>query len=217
MKISTITIRKRVSFILILLLIIYGSCSGQKMDLLILKDSTKVYGTIIEHIPNQNITIRLLDQTEVVYFFSQIDRITSVSLKKEPKSLKKKNYPEIGINFGLPAGINLSAGYLFGPFVLRVSGMYYHEFYGVQLNAGIRTTDNVKFRHVLSAVIGRSVNDIDFDGLYGGFAWDFFVKGFFLEIGATYGKYFYHYDRYQYEFSLAFQVGYTYRFVQNPL
>ena len=89
----------KVSFLsLMIFLIIGGVVPGQKLDLLILKDSTRVYGTIIEHVPNQNIIIRLLDQTEVVYRFDQIATSTSVNIKKEPKSIRHVNYWELGVN-----------------------------------------------------------------------------------------------------------------------
>ena len=198
---------------LTLFITFFTDASGQKLDLLILKDSTKVYGTIIEHVPNQNIIIRLLDKTEAVYRFDQIETITSVNIKKEPKSIRHLNYLEIVVNFGIPAVFNLSGTYIYGPFAFRLSGMYYHEFYGVQLNAGLRMTDNQKYRHVLTLLVGRSVNDFGYDGVYGGFAWNFYANGFFLEVGGSYGRYGNGPDRYYYEFDLAFQIGYTYRFI----
>jgi len=204
---------KATSLALLFFLTLSAAASGQKLDLLILKDSTKVYGTIIEHVPNQNVIIRLLDQTEAVYRFDQIETITSVSIKKEPKSLRHVNYWELGVNFGFPSVINISGAYMYGPFAFRLSGMYYHEFYGVQLNAGIRMRDNEKYRHVLTLLAGRSSNDFGFDGVYGGFAWNFYANGFFLEVGGTYGKYRYDQYRSYYEFDPAFQIGYSYRFV----
>lgn len=208
-------ILKLTGLYLILFFTVCAGASGQKLDLLILKDSTKVYGTIIEHVPNQNVIIRLLDQTEAVYRFDQIATITSVSIKKEPKSIKHVNYWELGINFGLPAVINLSGGYMYGPFAFRLSGMYYHQIYGVQLNAGLRMRDNEKYRHVLTLLAGRSTNDFGFDGVYGGIAWNFYANGFFLEAGGTYGKYRYDEHRSYFEFDPAFQIGYVYRFVSK--
>ena len=119
--------------------------------------------------------------------------------------LKEDSYQEIGINIGTPAALNAAFGYWFNSVGLRVSGMYYgQETNGVQLNLGLRLSDNFKRRHALFIIRGASKIDND-EWTFLGLVYNLNFKGFFLETGLTFGEG--DYSKPQ----IALQIGYMRR------
>ncbi len=80
---------------------------------------------------------------------------------QEEVDLREDSYQEIGINIGTPAALNLAFGHWFNSVGVRVSGMYFGQTNGVQLNLGLKLSDNARRRHALFIIGGISNIDID--------------------------------------------------------
>ena len=191
--------------------------SAQAIDIIYLKDGSRVLGTIIENIPDQKVVIRLMDgYSERVFTYDKIERINSISLKD-------LSYREIGVNIGSPAIINLAIGQWNGPVNVRLSGMFYGNWArGVQLNIGYLLSENPKRSHSLGIIGGifswESSEDIQFVGnvksrsewKYIGLAYNLYWGKFFLETGLTIGKGTYSTPQ------AILQIGYMHRFLPWP-
>jgi hypothetical protein len=132
------------------------------------------------------------------------------------RDFKHAEYPELGINFGTPAGLNIAAGYWFGIVGTRLSGMYLGStISGIQANVGFKMSDNSNRSHVLAAVFGASHLILDEDSYferernwtYVGAAYNLNLGGFFLEAGVTVGHGDYSSPQ------VVLQLGYMYRFL----
>ena len=190
--------------------------SDDTYDIVHLKDSTIIKGTIIETIPNKSITIKSFDGIIQTIDFDQI-----VKIKKENISdinLRDSSYLELGINLGTPAGVNLAAGFWFGSVGFRVSGMQLSKMSGIQLNFSYKISDSPNFLHSIGFAGGTSeietgeYDDYDeYDNLeikkwqYIGLVYNLNWGGFFLEGGLSIGEG---------DFTspqAIFQIGYMYR------
>ncbi len=202
---------------LIFSVIVSSNNSAQAVDIIYLKDGSRVLGTIIENIPDQKVVIRLMDgYSERVFTYDKIERINSISLKD-------LSYREIGVTIGAPAIINLAIGRWNGPVNFRLSGMFYGNWArGVQFNSGYLLSENPKRSHSLGIIGGifswESSEDIQFVGnvksrsewKYIGLAYNLYWGKFFLETGLTIGKGSYRSPE------VLFQIGYMHRFLPWP-
>ena len=126
---------------------------------------------------------------------------------QEEIDLRQESYPEIGINIGTPAVLNFAFGYWFNSIGVRVSGLYWEQgANGVQLNVGLKLSDNVRRRHALF-IIGGTSNIDNTEWTFLGLVYNLNWRGFFLEPGLTFGAG---------DFSnpqVALQIGYMHRFL----
>ena len=173
-----------------LLALVSVAASQEQVDVIYLKDGSKIYGTIIQEVPGKNVIIRTIDGRIIVLTSDRIEKITKESFKEIPQDFEKISYPEIGVTLGFPAILNGDFGYWIQSFGFRVSGMYYGtSLNGFQLNFGGKLSGNPKGNHSLGGVFGRS--HLDASGLEGtsdtriyfGPAYDLNLSVFFLEIG----------------------------------
>ena len=106
------------------------------------------------------------------------------------RDLKLESYPEIGILSSLQL-FSPALGYWFGPYGVRVSGMYSNEeLYELHLNLGFKRLDNVKKQRSINILLSRVVGfdpgaDYDFTSLGIAYSWNslFGVRGLFVEFG----------------------------------
>jgi len=190
----------------------------EELDVIYLNDGSRIIGTIIEQIPNQSITVRARDGSEVVITFERISRIRRETIEEEPKDMKKVSYAELGATVGTPTGINGAFGYCLNTVGVRVSGMYIKagersQLSGFQLNFGYRLSDNVNRNHTLAVVGGSTlirdskINVADKRWSYLGVVYNLNSYGFFLEAGLSAGEGSYSSPQ------LLFQIGYMHRFL----
>jgi hypothetical protein len=206
--------------LLILAFAVAGShCAAQtEVDAVILKNGSKILGTIIEQVPNQSLKIRMRDGSVFVYTFDEIEiiRKEKVEYVDETMDLRHTPYSELGVNVGTPAGLNAAFGRWFGLFGLRLSGMVYGSaLAGMQLNFGYKLSDNSNRSHVLALIAGSShLEDSrgwyirDKSWTYLGAVYELNLGGFFLQAGASVGEGDYSNPQ------LMFQIGYMYRFLE---
>ncbi len=186
------------------------------VDVVYLKDSTVIEGYIIEQVPNKSLTIKKIDGELMTIDIEKVEKMTKKD--KSKVSLKNKNYWELGINFGTPGGLNLLVGKWFSPVGIKVSGMNLGSMYGVQGNLMYKLSDNYSRCHSLGLIFGVSHIELEKtngwnteteikDWQYYGAAYNLNWGGFWLEVGLTGG------DGDFKAPQLAFQIGYTYRFI----
>ncbi|MCZ7558083.1 MAG: hypothetical protein M5R41_16905 [Bacteroidia bacterium] len=205
--------------LLILAFALTGSrCLAQsEVDAVILKNGSKILGTIIEQVPNKSLKIRTRDGSEYVYSFDDIEiiRKEAVWVDDQITDLREAAYYELGANFGTPAGFNIAFGRWFGTLGLRLSGALYGDaLAGAQLNIGFKLSDNSNRSHVLALIAGSSRLEKD-DGwftrnkywTYLGAVYELNLGGFFLQAGASVGEGDYSNPQ------LMFQIGYMHRFL----
>ncbi len=151
------------------------------------------------------------DGVFIILFLFVFSSLLQADEKKD--DYKFSFYPEAGILFGSPAFPNFSAGYWFGPFGLRVSGMYNERHMnGIQFDAAFKLSDSRKFMHSIGAAVGRS-QDPGCDYSYAGPAYSFNYKGFFLEAGVSKVFNVQRGDFSDLPYWVIFQVGYMWRFL----
>jgi hypothetical protein len=210
-------------FLFLAFLLFSEYCSAQQdVDVIYLKNGSKIVGTIVEQVPNKQLKIRTRDGSEFVYTFDEIDMI-----RKEPaevysyeliRDLMDTPYTELGASFGTPGGLNLMVGHWFGIVGTRLSGMYLGStLAGIQGNIGFKLSDNSNRSHALAAVFGTS-RLVEDEGTfferertwtYIGAAYNLNLGGFHLEAGLTVGDG---------DFSspqIVLQLGYMYRFLPD--
>ncbi len=108
----------------------------------------------------------------------------------EERDLKFESYPELGIVSSLQI-ISPALGYWFGPYGVRVSGMYSNEeLYEFHLNLGFKRLDNEKKQRSINILLSRIKGfdpgaDYDSTSLGVAFSWNslFGVRGLFGEFG----------------------------------
>ncbi len=203
------------AIMMFIVLIVGGRCLAQEqVDAVILHNGSKILGTIIEQVPNKSLKIKTKDGSEFVYTFDEIEIIRKENVEGMPGYSDTQSYPELGVNFGTPAGINFAMGYQFGLVGLRLSGMIWgRPISGLQMNVGFRLSDNADRSHVVAAILGSMEveEDLGFSSRmrewnYVGAVYELNLSGFFLQAGATVGSG---------DFSspqLVFQIGYMHRF-----
>ena len=129
---------------------------------------------------------------------------------QELADLREDSYQEIGINIGTPAALNLAFGHWFNSVGVRVSGMYFGQTNGVQLNLGLKLSDNARRRHALFIIGGISNIDLNNrvrEWTFLGLVYNLNFRGFFLEPGLTFGEGDYSNPQ------VALQIGYMHRFL----
>ncbi len=108
----------------------------------------------------------------------------------EEIDLKLESYPELGILSSLQI-FSPALGYWFGPYGVRVSGMYTNEeLYEFHLNLGYKRLDNEKKQRSINILLSRVKGfdpgaDYDFTALGVAFSWNslFGIRGLFWEFG----------------------------------
>lgn len=204
---------------IMLICIVFKSTAQERIDVVHLKDSSRVYGRITKQVPNESVTIKTRSGLVEVYSMDRIEKTESMEVEPSIRDYRKSSYTELGINLGTPAGVNLALGYWFGEFGLRASGMVLGSIQGFQGNAGIKLSDNANRSHVLALIFGQSRLEEKKVYLFGpdevvyrtwsyfGLAYELNWHGFFVEAGLTAGSG---------DFSspqVAAQIGYMYRFL----
>ncbi|MBE0643932.1 MAG: hypothetical protein IH600_07610 [Bacteroidetes bacterium] len=209
-------------FILFLASLLFaGQCvAQQQVDVVILKNGSKIVGTIVEQVPNKQVKIRTRDGSEFVYTFDEIEMIRKEDAEEYSYELirdfKYTPYTELGVSVGTPAGLNFMVGHWFGIVGTRLSGMYLGStISGIQANIGFKLSDNSNRSHVLAAVFGTS-HLVEDEGsfferernwTYIGAAYNLNLSGFHLEAGLTVG------DGNFSSPQIILQLGYMYRFL----
>jgi hypothetical protein len=186
-----------------------GSCFAQEqIDVVYLKNGSKIRGTIIEQVPNKQLTIAMRDGSEFVYTFDEIEIIRKERSKEHRFDLMHAEYLELGINFGTPAGLNLAAGYWFDEVGLRFTGMILEDLAGIQANVGFKLSENSRRSHVLAVIAGVS-EIVHKEWTYYGGVYELNLSGFFLQAGATFGRGGFSSPQ------LALQIGYMHSFLPD--
>ena len=195
------------------------STAQEKMDVVHLKDSSRIYGRIMKQVPNESVTIKAISGLVEVYSMDRIEKIESMEVEPSIRDYRKSSYTELGINLGTPAGVNLALGYWFGEFGLRASGMVLGFVQGFQGNVGFKLSDNANRSHVLALIFGKSSIEDKKVYLFGpdevvyrtwsyfGLVYELNWHGFFLEAGFTAGSGDFRSPQ------VAAQLGYMYRFL----
>ena len=105
--------------------------------------------------------------------------------KSKSRDLKEASYPEAGLILWTSPNI----GYWFGPFGIRLSGMYRNEEHNAaHLNLGYKLLDNKTRQHSINILIGKIVGSdpgADYDYTYIGGAYSINYRGLFLEVGVA--------------------------------
>ncbi|MFH1052671.1 MAG: hypothetical protein V1779_17255 [bacterium] len=138
------------------------SCSveaNEIIDIIYLKDSTIIKGTIIEQIPNESLTIR--DFKNEIHKIKFEDVLSIKTYDLADISLYRKNYFELGGSFGTPAGFNLNAAGWYQFLGIGISGMYLgNDRYGIQGNLKIKISDNYNRCHSISFLLYKTYRSI---------------------------------------------------------
>jgi len=109
--------------------------------------------------------------------------------EEKSRDLRHESYPELGMVFS--AIMNPAFGYWFGPYGVRVAGMYlegdHNEFH---LNLGYKRLDNEKRQQSINLLLSRIEGtdpgaDYDYTSLGVAYSWNslFGVRGLFVELG----------------------------------
>lgn len=131
---------KKITILLLLIsfgLITHAQTIGDYMDVIYLKNGSKIKGVIIEQIPGKSVRIKTEDNSELVYQIAEIEKFVreevnstekiDIEIKKsKPDSLKFMNnfkkkrkgyFANIDVLFGTsPSGLRVTNGYRFGRF-----------------------------------------------------------------------------------------------------
>ncbi|MCB2205246.1 hypothetical protein KQI65_10895 [bacterium] len=173
--------------LLIILILAAVDCTAQQtIDVLHLKNGSRIRGQLIEMIPNDHATIRTQDGSEHVYKFDEIasiqkelageptpmfDGAGEFEWDRENMDIMDMPYSELGINIGTPGGLNLAYGHWFGGIGLRLSGMIYGpSLSGLQLNLGFKLSDTYRMSHVLALVGGVSHFELEEETYYSSYS-----------------------------------------------
>ena len=188
-----------------------SSAQGQ-VDVVYLKDGSKIVGTIVELVPERSVKVRMRDGSETVFLLEKVERITKEADPAGPKDLIHESYTDAGINLGTPAGLNIAAARWFGVAGFGISGMYFRPtLNGIQADLGFRLSDNTDSRHVVALIGGTSTAGTSASGAkiwnYAGVAYQWVTGGFLLEVGISGGSGSFSSPQ------LLLQLGYVYRFL----
>jgi len=110
--------------------------------------------------------------------------------EEKSRDLKHESYPELGILISPPI-VSPAFGYWFGPYGVRVSGMYLKEDLNeFHLNLGYKRLDNEKKQRSINILLSRIEGsdqgaDYDYTSLGVAYSWNslFGVRGLFAELG----------------------------------
>lgn len=114
---------------------------------------------------------------------------TKALAEEKTRDLRYESYPEIGIVFS--AIVNPTFGYWFGPFGVRVAGMYLDEYFNeLHINLGYKRLDNERRQKSINLLLSRIIGadpgaDYDFTSLGVAYSWNsiFGIRGLFVEFG----------------------------------
>ncbi|MFC1619664.1 hypothetical protein ACFL45_06935 [Candidatus Neomarinimicrobiota bacterium] len=110
--------------------------------------------------------------------------------EEESRDLKFESYPELGILLSPPI-VSPAFGYWFGPYGVRISGMYVEEdLYEFHLNLAYKRLDNEKKQRSINILLSRIEGsdpgaDYDYTSLGVAYSWNSLlgVRGLFAELG----------------------------------
>ncbi len=187
--------------------------SEEKVDVLFLKNGSKIIGSITQFIPDSTVSIQTKDGSVFVYKANEVLKIE----KAVNNENIKKNYTEFGANFGTPAVFNIVLGFHSGNSGIRLSGMYLGSAYGIQASLPIKFYESENVYHAIALALGFSHIETEETVLYYKYTrareWTYFslsynlnLYGFFLEAGLSVGDGGYSNPQ------LMFQIGYVHRF-----
>ena len=160
----------------------YGTLKGNKMKqtLLFITGLILIVGLSITN-AQQNL-IPVVDDATVLFSDEAV-------AEEKSRNLKHESYPELGMVFS--AIMNPAFGYWFGPYGVRVAGMYLKEDLNeFHLNLGYKILDNEKKQRSINILLSRIEGsdqgaDYDFTSLGVAYSWNsvFGVRGLFVELG----------------------------------
>ncbi|HPI19980.1 MAG TPA: hypothetical protein PKY56_06375 [Candidatus Kapabacteria bacterium] len=187
--------------------------SEEKVDVLFLKNGSKIIGSITKFIPDSTVSIQTKDGSVFVYNASEVLKIEKAANNEN----LKKNYTEFGANFGTPAVFNIVLGFHSEKFGIRFSGMYLGSSYGIQASLPLKFYESKDVYHAIALALGFSHIETEETVLYYKYTrareWTYFslsynlnLYGFFLEGGLSVGDGSYSNPQ------LMFQIGYVHRF-----
>lgn len=190
-----------------------NAISEEKVDVLFLKNGSKIIGSITQLIPDSTVSIQTKDGSVFIYKTNEVLKIEKAS---EIENLKE-NYTEFGANFGTPAVFNVVLGFHSGKSGIRFSGMYLGSAYGIQASMPIKFYESEDVYHAIALALGFSHIETEETLLYYKYTktreWKYFslsynlnLYGFFLEAGLSVGDGGYSNPQ------LMFQIGYVHRF-----
>ncbi len=198
-----------------------GVSASSDLDVVYLKNGSRIVGTIVELVPSEKVKIRTSDGSEFVYTMGEVERITRepAPTTSDRRDIQAVAYPELGVVLGTPGAINGVAGYWFGQYGVRVSGGYVERnsdnFWGMQLNMMKKIRDTPVSRHAVG-IMGMAHRTKYMDNwilrrksIYGGgIAYNYNWRGLFVETGLLAGA-----NTGYSAVQLLFQIGYMYRFL----
>ncbi len=220
---------KTVFYLLLFILICSSSRAKEFIDVVHLKDSTKIVGNIIEQVPNVSITIR--DFQEQIHVIKMEDVQLIKHYDKADINLNQMKYYEIGGSLGTPAVLNINAVGWYKFLGIGLSGMYLgNDNYGIQANIKIKFSDNFYRYHSISFLFYRTYSSSPVTKPEAPYFRDEYIsdaqvycitynlnyKGFWLEIGPGMNFWFTQTKNGRADNwfpSFAFQIGYVHRFI----
>ncbi len=79
----------------------------EQVDVVYLKDGSKIIGIVIEQIPNQSIKIQTRDGSEYVYAFDKIEKITKESFEMDTRYYQQRSTSSLHVGFFYHNGVDL--------------------------------------------------------------------------------------------------------------
>jgi hypothetical protein len=231
----TITAQVLSPALLVMLLLASAGLAQQRIATIHLKNGTVIAGTILQESPGKSVTIKPTNDVEQTYLVAPTEKAAIEVDTIGPRDLRKDQYPELGLTLGTPGGANLVAGYWFGDVGVRLMGMTFASYNGIQMNIGVKLSDNTNRSHALALVFGTSMfKETTYSFLapdavikrywtYGGLAYSLNWHGFYLEGGLTVGNGLFPFH-FEWNGKLperstnpqaVFQIGYVYRFFKD--
>lgn len=162
-------------------------------------DGSRLYALKIDS-SNSNLLYIIydLDSSKSSVDVRHIKSISKIKYLKSYEKVLPEAMWETGTGIGLPAILNYSIGRSMNPFLVHLSGMYYVDAYGVQIDLGIILNMTKKYYHAISAIVGTTwfgdnpppitagsranYTKIEYYGL----AYTFNFSGFYVQIGPAY-------------------------------
>jgi hypothetical protein len=208
-------------FMFVQLLFTFNLDASGFIDIVYLKDGSKIEGEILENVHDKYLVIRTRNGENKTVLMENVLKINKRN--KNNVTLKNESYSELGLNFGTPAGINLFLSHWVTSFGLGVSGMALgNDTYGIQFELRYKLFENFSRYHDFAFIFGT--NQVNFGhyfpelvksknypklyqwGFYG-LAYQLNFYGIWLEAGATFGT------GNVVSPQIDFQLGYTHRFL----
>lgn len=188
--------------------------SYNTIDLILLKDKSKIIGDISEYIPAKHLRILTSEKGLLTIEIVQIENISSID--RPLAKGEQLKYLEFGATLGYPSAVNLNLSYWFSNFGIGLSGLYIYLADGIQINTSYCIENNLIFRHGFTIFAGISNIRKDkfgstqlqnFHWEYYGLAYEFNYNGFYSELGISMGS-----GNYKNP-NFIFQFGYIHRFL----